>query len=173
MTKRRKFTKRGAATALQYLLLLIGGAVSVLPMVYMVSTSLKPNGALYEFPPRFLPTLEELTLENYQYIFTQEKFYINFLNSVAVTLLTVIIAALVATALAFCLARFRFRGRNLLFGLVIGTMYPRHDVDTHPVPARHLSRPYEQALRPSAVLRRVGNTLFNFHDKGLHRGHTA
>ena len=122
MTKRRKLTKRSASTALQYLLLLIGGAVSVLPMVYMVSTSLKPNGALYEFPPRFLPTLDELTLENYQYIFTQEKFYINFLNSVAVTLLTVIIAAFVATALAFCLARFKFRGRNLLFGLVIGTM---------------------------------------------------
>ena len=66
MTKRRKLTKRSASTALQYLLLLIGGAVSVLPMVYMVSTSLKPNGALYEFPPRFLPTLDELTLENYQ-----------------------------------------------------------------------------------------------------------
>ena len=41
MTKRRKLTKRSASTALQYLLLLIGGAVSVLPMVYMVSTSLK------------------------------------------------------------------------------------------------------------------------------------
>ena len=91
-------------------------------MVYMVSTSLKPNGALYEFPPRFLPTLEELTAENYQYIFTQEKFYLNFLNSVAVTLLTVVIAAFIATALAFCLARFRFPGRRLLFGLVIGTM---------------------------------------------------
>ena len=122
MTRRHKLTKRSASLAVQYLLLLIGGAVSILPMVYMVSTSLKPNGALYEFPPRFLPTLEELTAENYQYIFTQEKFYLNFLNSVAVTLLTVVIAAFIATALAFCLARFRFPGRRLLFGLVIGTM---------------------------------------------------
>lgn len=122
MTRRHKLTKRSASLAVQYLLLLIGGAVSILPMVYMVSTSLKPNGALYEFPPRFLPTLEELTSENYQYIFTQEKFYLNFLNSVAVTLLTVVIAAFIATALAFCLARFRFPGRRLLFGLVIGTM---------------------------------------------------
>ena len=118
----RRFTKKNAANALKYLLLLAGGAVSVMPMVYMVSTSLKPNGALYEFPPRFFPSAEELTAENYQYIFAQEKFYQNFLNSAAVTILTVLIAAFIATALAFCLARFRFPGRKLLFGLVIGTM---------------------------------------------------
>ena len=81
----RRFTKKNAANALKYLLLLIGGAVSVMPMVYMISTSLKPNGALYEFPPRFFPSAEELTAENYQYIFAQEKFYQNFLNSAAVT----------------------------------------------------------------------------------------
>lgn len=118
----RRFTKKNAANALKYLLLLIGGAVSVMPMVYMISTSLKPNGALYEFPPGFFPSAEELTAENYQYIFAQEKFYQNFLNSAAVTILTVLIAAFIATALAFCLARFRFPGRKLIFGLVIGTM---------------------------------------------------
>ncbi len=117
-----KLKKRNITNAVKYLLLLLGGGVSVMPMIYMISTSLKPNGALYEFPPRFFPSADELTIENYQYIFQQEKFYLNFLNSAAVTLLTVVIAAFVATALAFCLARFRFPGRKLLFGLVIGTM---------------------------------------------------
>ena len=117
-----KLKKRNITNAVKYLLLVLGGGVSVMPMIYMISTSLKPNGALYEFPPRFFPFADELTIENYQYIFQQEKFYLNFLNSAAVTLLTVIIAAFVATALAFCLARFRFPGRKLLFGLVIGTM---------------------------------------------------
>ena len=117
-----KLKKRNLTNAVKYLLLLLGGGISVMPMIYMISTSLKPNGALYEFPPRFFPSADELTIENYQYIFQQEKFYLNFLNSAAVTLLTVVIAAFVATALAFCLARFRFPGRKLLFGLVIGTM---------------------------------------------------
>lgn len=110
------------ANAGKYLLLLIGGAVSVLPMIYMLSTSLRPNGALYEFPPHFFPRLSEITFENYQYIFTQEKFYLNFLNSVLVAIITIVLAAFVATALAYCLARFRFPGRNLLFALVIGMM---------------------------------------------------
>ena len=110
------------ANAGKYLLLLIGGAVSVMPMIYMLSTSLRPNGALYEFPPHFFPRLSEITFENYQYIFTQEKFYLNFLNSVLVAIITIVLAAFVSTALAYCLARFRFPGRNLLFALVIGMM---------------------------------------------------
>ena len=93
---------------LRYVLLLLGGAVSIMPMIYMISTSLKPNGALYEFPPKFFPALDTITIENYVYIFSQEKFYINFLNSVIVAVLTVVIAAFVSSALAFCLARFRF-----------------------------------------------------------------
>ena len=107
---------------LRYVLLLFGGAVSIMPMIYMISTSLKPNGALYEFPPKFFPALDTITIENYVYIFSQEKFYINFLNSVIVAVLTVVIAAFVSSALAFCLARFRFPGRKALFALVIGTM---------------------------------------------------
>ena len=58
---------------LRYVLLLLGGAVSVMPMIYMISTSLKPNGALYEFPPKFFPALDTVTLENYVYIFSPEK----------------------------------------------------------------------------------------------------
>lgn len=114
--------KKVAANAVRYILLLVGGAVSVMPMIYMISTSLKPNGALYEFPPRFFPSAEELTAENYVYIFQQEKFYVNFLNSAVVAILTVLMAAFIATALAFCIARFKFPGRKLLFALVIGTM---------------------------------------------------
>ena len=107
---------------MKYFLLLIGGAISVLTMVYMLSTSLRPNGALYEFPPHFFPRLSEITFENYQYIFTQEKFYLNFLNSVIVAIATIILAAIISSALAFCLARFDFPGKKILFALVIGMM---------------------------------------------------
>ena len=88
----------------------------------MLSTSLRPNGALYEFPPRFFVKPSEITFENYQYIFQQEKFYLNFLNSVIVAVVTIILAAIVASALAYCLARFEFPGKKILFALVIGMM---------------------------------------------------
>ena len=111
-----------AQNVVRYFFLLIGGAVSVLPMIYMLSTSLRPNGVLYEFPPHFFPRLKEITLENYQYIFGQEKFYLNFFNSVIVAVITILLAAIVSSALAYCLARFDFPGKKILFALVIGMM---------------------------------------------------
>ncbi len=117
-----KTLRRLRANAIRYLLLLAGAAVATLPMIYMISTSLRPNGAFYEFPPRFFPAPGALTLENYQYIIAQSKFYQNFLNSVFVSLSTVALAAAVSSALAFVLGKFRFPGKRLLFGFIILTM---------------------------------------------------
>ena len=114
--------KKTLSQLLVHLLLIAGIIVVVLPMVYMVSTSLKPNGALYEYPPRFLPSLDEITLENYEYIMGQGKFYINFLNSVFVSVASVILAAVIASALGYVIARFAFPGKNILFSFIVLTM---------------------------------------------------
>lgn len=110
------------ASAVRYFLLLAGAIICTLPMVYMISTSLRPNGALYEYPPRFFPRLDAITLENYQYILTQSKFYYNFLNSVVVSISSVALAALVSSAMAFVMGKFHFKGNKLLFGFIILTM---------------------------------------------------
>lgn len=115
--------KRNAIKQLILHILLIAGlGIVVLPMVYMVSTSLKPNGALYDYPPKFLPTLKEITIENYQYILAQSKFYVNFLNSMFVAVVSVILTAVIASALGFVIARFKFKGRNILFAFIVLTM---------------------------------------------------
>lgn len=105
-----------------HMILIAALIVVVLPMVYMISTSLKPNGALYEYPPRFLPALDEITLENYRYILGQGKFYRNFLNSILVSVASVVIAALIASALGYVIARFEFPGKKFLFGFIVLTM---------------------------------------------------
>jgi len=117
-----KMKRNLRASAVRYLLLLAGAVICTLPMVYMISTSLRPNGALYEYPPRFFPKLDAITLENYQYIILQSKFYYNFLNSVVVSLTSVILAALLSSAMAFVMGKFRFKGNKLLFGFIILTM---------------------------------------------------
>ena len=119
--KRRNPAKIADATV-RYLLLAAGTVVFTLPMIYMISTSLRPNGALYEYPPRFFPKWEALTLENYDYILHQSKFYLNFLNSVVVSLSTVALAAAVSSAMAFVLGKFKSRATQLLFGVIIVTM---------------------------------------------------
>lgn len=105
-----------------YIILSLGVIITTLPMIYMVSTSLKPNGALYEYPPKFFPSLKEITFENYFYILKEGRFYINFFNSTFVSVISVALAAIIASALGFCIARFKFKGRKLLFGFIMITM---------------------------------------------------
>lgn len=127
------------ANFFRYLALAAGTIICTLPMIYMISTSLRPNGALYEYPPRFFPKWEALTIENYQYILSQSKFYLNFLNSVFVSLSSVALAAVVSSAMAFAMGKFHFRGKKLLFGFIILTMIipgttmivPQFELATH------------------------------------------
>lgn len=114
--------KKILSLAVKYLLLLCGAIIFPLPMVYMISTALKPNGALYVFPPQFFPSANEITLENFKYILNKGGFLVNFLNSIFVSVVTVVAAALVSSALAFVLARFKFWGKKMLFGFIILTM---------------------------------------------------
>lgn len=110
------------SAVVRYVILAIGTVIFTLPMIYMISTSLRPNGALYEYPPRFFPRWEALTLENYDYILHQSKFHLNFFNSVIVSVLTIVLAAAVGSAMAFVLGKFKSKATKILFGFIIITM---------------------------------------------------
>ena len=110
------------SAVVRYVILAIGTVIFTLPMIYMISTSLRPNGALYEYPPRFFPRWEALTLENYDYILHQSKFYLNFFNSVIVSVSTIVLAADVGSAMAFVLGKFKSKPTKILFGFIIITM---------------------------------------------------
>ena len=110
------------SAVVRYVILAIGTVIFTLPMVYMISTSLRPNGALYEYPPRFFPRWEAVTLENYDYILHQSKFYLNFFNSVIVSVSTIVLAAAVGSAMAFVLGKFKSKPTKILFGFIIITM---------------------------------------------------
>ncbi|WP_281811812.1 carbohydrate ABC transporter permease [Vallitalea longa] len=91
-----------------------------LPTIYMISTSLKPNGALYEYPPRLFPS--KATIENYIYVIKEVDFYKNFINSVIVSVSTIAIVALVSSSLAYCISRLNFPGRKFIYVMILSTM---------------------------------------------------
>lgn len=119
-----KSIKRKVITGriLRYFFLILLSIISLLPMLYMISTALRPNGALYEYPPRFFPPLDKITLQNFRYILSESKFAVNFLNSIIVSLSSVVAAALVSSAMAYVIGLFNFRGKKLIFGFIILTM---------------------------------------------------
>src|SRR5688572_1506622 len=72
-------TRRLTATALIYLMLIIGGIIFALPFLWMITSSLKTQVEVFLFPPRPLPNV--IHWENYGDALTAAPFGRYFLNS--------------------------------------------------------------------------------------------
>ena len=107
---------------LTYILLLLGLFIMVIPMVYMVSASLRPNAVAFSYPPRILPRISEITIENYRYVLFSQNFLRYLGNTLFVATVSTITTSLISSMLAYCLSRFRFPGRNFLFSTIIAIM---------------------------------------------------
>ncbi len=97
--------------------LLIGALPLLLPLAWMVSTSLKKEVQVFEYPPRLIPLTFEW--QNYVVIFTDYPFARQYLSSIYIGVLTVIGTAVVASLAGYALARLRFPGRYLILPLLL------------------------------------------------------
>ena len=93
------------------------------PLVWMLSTSLKPNFQTTQFPPQWIPG--DFSGEGYSTILTtasQNPVLKWFLNSmIAATAHTLLVLVTASTA-AYALARMHFRGKNLMFAVIVLTL---------------------------------------------------
>jgi multiple sugar transport system permease protein len=106
-----------------YTLLILGAFIVVIPFLYMLSSSLKPQSCVFEMPPRIIPS--EITLKNYTEAFATDDFALYFGNSLFVALTTTGLTVLVSSMLAYAFGRMEFRGKSVLFStLLLGMMIP-------------------------------------------------
>ena len=111
--KKKKLTPGMAALQVTILLL---AAVSVAPILVAVSTSLKSSTEL-ALNPLGLP--QNWRFENYATAWNEAHIGQYLLNSVLVSVPTLILVLAVSSAAAYAFAMLRFPGRNLLFGVVL------------------------------------------------------
>jgi len=90
------------------------------PLLWMISTSFKVDGAEFEYPPRLIPAT--LALENYLRGLTILPFARYFVNSLIVSVLATVGNMLSASLVAFGFARLRFPERDKLFILLLTTL---------------------------------------------------
>lgn len=119
-------TKRGlrlgfwSGRAIVYALVLLGATLYSMPFVWMLSTSVKPGYQVYVIPPVWIP--EVWNWENYILPWRNLPFATFYKNTALITV-TCIVATLASSSLvAFAFARMRFRGRDILFLVVLSTM---------------------------------------------------
>jgi multiple sugar transport system permease protein len=136
----KKMTKQGLIRLFSLGLMMF----VLLPIVWLLLSSVKQDVELLSKPPTFLP--KQLTLENYVNLFLNEKVVHTLKNSLIVSLFTTLISLVIGIFGAYAFARFRFRGRNALYLSILGTQM---------LPAMAI-------LIPLFVLLRVTGLLYTF-----------
>ena len=105
-----------------YLAMSVLAIFFLFPIVFMLVSSIKNSetqvladmSSLYAFVPR-----GDLGLQNYRDVFGQLEFGRLMFNSAFIMVLTVLAGLLINSMIAYALARLRFKGRNVLLGVVV------------------------------------------------------
>lgn len=125
-TGRRRVVPRSAlpATAI-YLVVLVGAVVTLVPLVWLISSSLKDTGRIFVYPPQWIP--DPWRPNNYAEVFREVPFLRYVWNTTLVTGLSTLGQVASASLVAFGFARVRFPGRGVLFLILLSTvMIPYH-----------------------------------------------
>ena len=112
--------------AVVYLLLVLVAVVVIVPLMWAFSASLTPNEKVFQYAYPFtwralFPV--DFTLDAYKELFTRREglFTRAVVNTLVLSLSTVVLSGSASALAGFAFARFDFRGKNLLFGLVLLT----------------------------------------------------
>lgn len=121
--RRRKEASRSlVGNAVSFLFLAVMGLFMALPIVLSVSNSLKPLEELFVFPPKFF--VRNPTIDNFRDLFNlMSESWVPFtrylFNTVFVTLAGTLGHLLIASMCAFALAKHKFPGAKIIFGVIV------------------------------------------------------
>ena len=92
--------------------------ITLAPLMWVLSTSFKPNEEAINFPPKFLP--DRPTLGNYLFVLTDSKLVLSLFNSLMVSLASTGLSVAVCALGGYAFARFEFKGKSVLMTLILG-----------------------------------------------------
>lgn len=92
--------------------------VFIYPFIWLISASFKPRGEVFD--NKLIP--DTFTLQNYLDVWAQAPMALGLLNTAIVTVLAAVTVTISSAMVAWGFSYFRFRGREVLFGVVLATM---------------------------------------------------
>jgi cellobiose transport system permease protein len=117
---RRRGRPQDAAGPGTYLVLGLVALLFVAPFYYMLVAASRPMSEMNTFPPPLLPGAD--LWKNIATAVDQQNIGLALLNSLVVSGIITASTALFCTLAGYAFAKMRFRGRDLLFGVTLGTM---------------------------------------------------
>lgn len=149
-----KRKSRFSGKAISYFFLILITCITVVPFLFALSTSLKgQNDVIFSIPPQLIPA--NITLDNFITVWNTLPIPRYLLNSVIFTFFGVVLPLILCSFAAFPLARMNFKGRNLVFLLIIATMMIPNEVTMIPtyliINKLGLMGTYTGVILPSAI----------------------
>jgi multiple sugar transport system permease protein len=126
MTSETNSAARKVRSGVSHALLVVVAIVFLGPLVYAVSTSLKPADEVFTPTPHLFGS--EIRWKNYADAFTFAPFDRYFLNSLLVAVAGTLVVVAASSMSAYAFARLKFRGREQLFVLFLGTLMVPQEV---------------------------------------------
>lgn len=114
-----------------YLLLAVLSFAFLLPMLWMISTSLKDTAQTYVVPPIWIPW--PMRFQNYPEALIAQPFGLFFRNTIQYAVFSAIGAVFSSAVVAYGFSRIRWRGRELLFFICLATMMIPYQVRMIPL----------------------------------------
>jgi ABC-type glycerol-3-phosphate transport system permease component len=145
---------------LGYAVAIGGTALFLLPLFWMVSSSLKPNYQVLEVPPRWLPS--PVRWSNYVEALTYVPFGRFTLNTLLIALLTIVGHVVSCTVVAYGFARLRAPGKDFLFVLLLATMMLPYPVTMIPLYIGFNRLGWINTIWPLVVPAFFGNPFYIF-----------
>lgn len=103
-----------------YAFLAITSCITLAPFLWMVSASLMADGYANVYPPRFLP--DEIVFAQYESLFSRLSAARSLFNSLFVSVSVTVISLLFNSMAGFAFAKYRFKGKDKLFNLLLSSM---------------------------------------------------
>lgn len=113
------------------LIILIGAFILMIPLAWMLSTSLKANGEVFHIPINWIP--KKVLFQNYPEAINYVPIPVYYRNSAFVASLAVLGSVISSSLVAFAFARLRAPGKNILFIILLSTLMLPSEVTLVPV----------------------------------------
>lgn len=118
--KEMRMKRLYAKNALSHMIMIAFSLIFAFPFIWMLSTSLKSQNDIFKYPlALFSGTLH---WENYKYAMTDIPFFLYARNTAYVTVMSIIGQLFGATLTAYSVSLIEWRGRKVVFGLILATM---------------------------------------------------
>lgn len=109
--------KKAFKSLLIYCLLMLIVALFLLPLIWAVVSSFKPEAAIASYPPKWIP--DTVTLEHYDYILSTFPFLQWTQNSLIIATVSTLTILLLTSTASYALARIDFSGKKVVYGCII------------------------------------------------------